>query len=555
MRPWHPPLVFTPHPWKGLLVLKLRIDPTVLGTSWAWNPGRGRMESGASWIQPLDHPAVDCTAITDQDSGATSIWVREVLPGHNFRRRRVQRHLRTTGYLHARTSAQTWPLDFVGVEIKPDRTVHLTTGERGTAPVYLSAAAGVLHGSWNMADVVQHVRRITYDVPETARLLALWFRYSRHTCFGDVHRLTERATAIFDGRPLSIAMPEPASHSHPRTLADDADVLGAYRRMLDGVLARHAIDPATTCAHVSGGVDSAVTGTHIAMHYPEQITASAMLLPGASGHQQRARRAEMIHRAGFSDDITVEADCRPPLHPAGARARGLFVNPYEEPYHEATSDLVNAMSAQGIRTVVTGIGGDEMVALTPSEAPREAVGPGHTATPWLGREARNALADAEWDMAPPTVVNEMTLLAVASAAPLLLDAGIWPLHPFADPHMIRFGEWLPYQWRAHKVLHRRRLAALGMPPHVVHPAMPENFTPVMHQAVTSTIADQLARLLAEGSPLIESELVDPDTLTLALNRIRDGEVHDTDDRLADVIAADLAFRAANSPSPLEKTCT
>lgn len=537
-------------------MLKLRIDPAGLGTSWAWNPGRGRMESGASWIQPLDHPAVDCTAVADPDSGATLIWIREVLPGHNSRRRRVERQRRTTGYRHARATALTWPLDFTAIEITPDRTVHLMTGERGTAPVYLSAAAGVLHGSWNMADVMPHVRSVAYDVPETARLLALWFRYSRRTCFRDVYRVTERATATFDGgHRISFAVPEPASHSHPRTLADDADVLGAYQRMLDGVLARHTIDPATTCAHVSGGVDSAVTGTHIAMRYPEQITASAMLLPGAGGHQQRARRAEMIRRARFSHDITTEANCRPPLHPSGQRARGWFINPYEEPFHEATATLINTMSARGIRTVVTGIGGDEMVALTPSEAPREAVGPGHTATPWLGRAARNALADADWDTAPPTVVNEMTLLALASAAPLLLDAGIWPLHPFADPDMIRFGEWLPYQWRAHKVLHRRRLAALGMPPHVVHPALPENFTPVMQQAVTTTIADHLARILADGSPLIESELVDPDTLTRALNRIRDGEVHDTDDRLADVIAADLAFHAANSPAPLENTCT
>lgn len=63
--------------------------------------------------------------------------------------------------------------------------------------------------------------------------------------------------------------------------------------------------------------------------------------------------------------------------------------------------------------------------------------------PWIGERARAAAADAETGTAPAAVVNEMTLTAQACAAPAFLRAGIWPVHPLADPALVTFGEWLP----------------------------------------------------------------------------------------------------------------
>ncbi|MFG2653399.1 asparagine synthase, partial [Streptomyces sp. NPDC048436] len=163
-----------------------------------------------------------------------------------------------------------------------------------------------------------------------------------------------------------------------------------------------------------------------------------------------------------------------------------------------------------------------------------------------GPVAREALMDVDGGTCPPAVVNEMTLLAMASAAPLLLEAGIWPLHPFADPDMIRFGEWLPRSWRSRKSLHRRRLTALGLSELVVEPPLPENFTDVMNTGIRTTLPAQVRRLLDQGSPLIDAKLVDADTLTKALTRIESGDIRTTDDRLADVVSADLAHRAAHN---------
>ncbi|MFI6093470.1 asparagine synthase [Streptomyces sp. NPDC051218] len=487
---------------------------------------------------------MDAVALTDRDTGQALIHVRERNAHRVGGGRRVLVELPSATFRQLRAELLAWPLDFVAIDFAPEGAVSVRASERGTAPLYLTANDGVLHGSWTTADLVKRLPRVDFHIPETARLLSLWFRYSHHTCFTGLYRLTERATAHYDGHgPVHFELPAPALHSKARTLADSADVLTAYGTMLDGVLDRHLYDPDTTSAHISGGFDSAVTGTHLSLRHPERITASAMTLPGPMGKQQRVRRAEMIRTGRFRTDITTLA--HPPLHPGGRRATGGYVYPYEEPYHEATAALVEQLTRAGIRTVVTGIGGDEMVALTPEEAPHQPVGPGHAMTEWLGPVAREALRDVDGDTCPPAVVNEMTLLAMASAAPLLLDAGIWPLHPFTDPDMIRFGEWLPQTWRSRKNLHRHRLTALGFSELVVEPPLSENFTDVMNTAIRTTLPAQVRRLLDEGSPLIDAKLVDADALNQALTRIESGNIRATDDRLADVVAADLAYRAAH----------
>ncbi|MEU3736055.1 asparagine synthase [Streptomyces sp. NPDC032198] len=527
-------------------MLKLRIDPIPASREaggWAWQ--NSRLECGSSWVAPLDHPAVDAVVLTDRDTGQSLIHVRERDARRAGEGRRAVVELSTAAFRARRAELLAWPQDFVAIDLALDGPLSISAGERGTAPLYLTAHDGVLHGSWTTADLVKRLPRVEFHPAETARLLSLWFRYSHHTCFTGLYRLTERATAHYDGHePIRFEQPDSALHSKARTLADDADVLGAYGSILDAVFDRHLYDPDTTSAHVSGGFGSAITGTHLALRHPDRITASAMLLPGEMGEQQRIRRAEMIDAGRFRTDITTPA--LPPLHPGGRRALGGYVYPYEEPYHEATAHLADQLAAHGIRTVVSGIGGDEMVALTPEEAPHQPVGPGHAMTEWLGPVAREALLDVDRDTCPPAVVNEMTLLAMASAAPLMLDAGIWPVHPFADPDMIRFGEWLPRSWRSRKNLHRRRLTALGLSELVVEPPLPENFTDVMNTAIRTTLPAQVRRLLADGSALIDAKLIDPDTLAQALARIEHGQIRATDDRLADVVAADLAYRAAHN---------
>ena len=131
------------------------------------------------------------------------------------------------------------------------------------------------------------------------------------------------------------------------------------------------------------------------------------------------------------DDITVDAAKQLPLNPECARRPGQADSPYEEPLFYPFSQLTAKLARAGATAVVTGLGGDELVALSQAEAPHLDLNRMPVMPPWLGQTAATLLEYADVGTAPPAPINSMTLLALESTAPPLLREGIWPIHPFA----------------------------------------------------------------------------------------------------------------------------
>ncbi|WP_230993405.1 hypothetical protein [Streptomyces endocoffeicus] len=233
-----------------------------------------------------------------------------------------------------------------------------------------------------------------------------------------------------------------------------------------------------------------------------------------------------------------------PLTADCARVRGERISPYEEPLHRPFTRLTEGLAEHGARVVVTGLGGDEMVALSQDEYPHKSMGEISDALPWVGRRARAALEYADDGIAPPAAVNSMTLLSLETTAPVLMRAGIWPLHPFADPGMVQLGEWLPMHWRELKQLQRRRLASLGLSPDVTESRVRESFAEVVQHSLTTHARQWFARMLTDGSPLFDDQLVDPDGLRLAVRRLAEEPYReDGDAQLLEVLDLHFAARA------------
>ncbi|MFJ8000777.1 hypothetical protein ACIQ7D_27210 [Streptomyces sp. NPDC096310] len=220
-------------------------------------------------------------------------------------------------------------------------------------------------------------------------------------------------------------------------------------------------------------------------------------------------------------DELVDAMTSLPLHPACLRVKGAAISPYEDPLHYPFALLTARIAAVGAHTVVTGLGGDEMVALTQEEYPHRAAGSMEDAEslPWTGHQVRWLSEFGDDGIAPPAAVNSMTLLSLESAAPVLLRAGLWPLHPFADADMVAFGEALPMDWRELKQLQRRRLASLGMSNDVTLPTERESFAEVVEHALIGHGTGLMRGMLRSGSALFEAGLVDPDGLRAGLEEL------------------------------------
>ncbi|CAI7977076.1 Asparagine synthase [Frankia sp. Hr75.2] len=521
----------------------LRLHLTPYGpVDWSWSDGVYATAEGASSIRPFAHPMVEDLAVTDGQR--TLIVVRERIAGRAPVAGGV-RMLDPAEFDTARSAAAAWPADFVMVETAPRMPVRVSAGACGTVPLYLAEDGTALHGSWDMADLQPYARVLS--TREAARLLAFRPRYGSETLFEGIRRLTERATAHYGGG-LYISYPEPALHRRPRALADGADVLGAFRDAIDTALDLRPLDQDTTAWHLTGGFDSGVIATRAAQRWPNQLTTAALLIGGPGREQQIRRRAQMRTRLPFSaHDTLVDALTEPPLHPGCARLQGEPISPYEEPLHHPFRLLTQALRAQGARVVVTGIGGDEMVAVSREEYPEtdppiDQVGQD---LPWLGSAVTDALAYADDAVAPPAVVNSMTLLSMETMAPVLLRAGIWPVHPFAHPGMVQLGEQLPYDWRELKQLQRRQLASLGLNEDVTHPVERESFAEVVQHTLTSYGPGLLADMLTSGSMLFDMGLVDPDRLADACTHLEDHALYDEtrDAKLIEVIHLHLATTA------------
>ncbi len=123
-----------------------------------------------------------------------------------------------------------------------------------------------------------------------------------------------------------------------------------------------------------------------------------------------------------------------PFDPSGARARGAFLAPHEEPYVEALDAAVAAAAVSGIRVVVTGVGGDELMSLRAWERRVQPAVDEDGAPCFLTNRLRDVLREsAQQPPAPVSVVSEPSLCAVACRSPTFLRAGCWPLSPLGTP--------------------------------------------------------------------------------------------------------------------------
>ena len=520
------------------MLTTLRIDPDA-PQDWAWDGTRYTAPSGGV-IEPYAHPMTEHAAVTD--GTRTAVILRERIRHRPDPRPGPVRV--TRGELDQVTAlARQWPADYLLIETERHRPVRVAAGAARTTPLYLAHSGGVLHGSWDMSRLRQFAAGL--NPKEATRMLAYHPRYSFETAFTGIWRLTERAVAAFSG-DLFIRYPEPVLHARPRGLADGADVLTAFASAIDAALGLRPIDPATTTFHLTGGLDSGSIATSAARRHPGMLNTAALVITGPGREHQLRRRSEILNRVPFGPrDIKVDTRERLMFGPDCDRTAGGLVSPYDEPLYAHMTELNTRIAAADARTVVSGLGGDEMVAVGSAESSQAALDKTENFDlPWLGLVARAALPYGDDQIAPPAMAGGITLLAAECVAPPLLRAGLWPVHPFTEAPLVTLGDQLPFHWRELKQLQRRHLATFGLSDDACNPRVRESFAELVEQSLIINGLPLLHRILDQGSPLIEAGLLDPDGLKAAVTELENGPYgEDPLSKLVEVITLDQAARA------------
>ncbi|XVQ11253.1 asparagine synthase [Spirillospora sp. CA-255316] len=519
-------------------MLTLRIDPNA-SSAWKWT-GTSYVTDDGGRVTPCAHPMVEQAAATD--GARTIIVVRERVPRRPAASPAPTK-VTATELDEITAAAQRWPVDHVLIETTPHRPLRVTAGAARSTPLFLAHQAGVLHGSWDMADLQPLAAGI--NPKEATRLLVYRPRYATDTPFSGIHRLTERATATFGG-DLVIRYPDPVVHARPRDLADGADVLAAFADGIDAALEARPLEPAATVCHLTGGLDSGSISTRMAHRWPDQVNTATLIIIGPGRRQQIRRRAEIRSRLRFGPrDLCLDTRDRLMFGPDCGRVRGELVSPYDEPLYQLFTDLNAQIAALGAHTVVTGLGGDEMVAVGSPESAQAAVDKAENFDlPWLGPRARAAIEYGDDGIAPPAMAGGITLLAAETVAPPLIREGLWPVHPFTHRALVELGDQLPFYWRELKQLQRRHLATFGLSDDACNPTERESFAELVEESMMVNGLPLLRRILHQGSPLCEAGLLDPDGLKSAVSELEAGHYREEPhSKLIEVITLDQATRA------------
>ncbi|MFD8787285.1 asparagine synthase-related protein [Kitasatospora sp. NPDC059599] len=282
------------------------------------------------------------------------------------------------------------------MEISPGQAIRIKTGPECTAPQYLAAEDGVLHGSWDLMNLRDHQDHNRLDHLAVTRHLALRARYTAATFWQDIRLLTERSTAHFgqDG-PLIIQFPEPAEHSRARSLQTGADPVPLFLDLLSRSVSRIPWKGSRTAVQLSGGMDSTVVALGLRTA-PEGagVTAGTVILDAERGVQQSERCSLILeHIASGWSSVTVRATDHLPYGPTSRYSRRTWISPYQDIYADALDTLSGRFTDHGVRAVFTGIGGDELMATTEAEDHGGWGGFERPDTPpWLGPAAKACTA-------------------------------------------------------------------------------------------------------------------------------------------------------------------
>lgn len=477
-----------------------------------WQCTDGRWHSAAGVIQPFTHPCLTTTV-----------------------------HQPAPGSLHLRiTSADG---DSLTLHTHPGRVI-VTAGIYATAPLFLALVGETLHASWRMADVAQHAEAWRLNDRHITRLLTRQHRYTADTPSQHVHRLTAGATALVTPSRITTQYPDPRPRiSQRRTLRPGIDPVAAFDSVIKTAMASYVPDHSGTVGvELSGGADSAnVALAARGLLADTPLYSVGLTLPAPADRRQTFRRLAFAFHFGLTD-TAIPAQAHLPFNPFGRRFAGPH-DPASSYYCEAFDAVARTAAARGVKVMLTGFGADELMHVPGPSIPA----PPHRPA-WLGPRALDALDQVNDGISPPTALAAPTLMACASHSPAYLDAGIWPVAPFANPAVGRFARQLPTEWANDKHVLRERLIRAGIPRTAVRPQVGEDFTPVMHLGMR-THALPLLEKLADDLVLVELGFVAHGPLRGALAQARN--TPEPDSALMDLLRLELGLRSLwhSKPQP------
>jgi len=312
-------------------------------------------------------------------------------------------------------------------------------------------------------------RQIDLDFKVLSEHLLHLVSLPQRTIFSKIKLLTERSVLIKSARGVRVRYPRPWP-----VLAKCSELkrpLFAFSKILEETLSKYwgkFKEDEKIGFEISGGVDSITPAGFYAKKSKKPLKAFSMLLPGEEGKSQREKLKKIEEFLGLEVNITPIAN----LFPLKSQLEACKPKPFypmREIYFEALEAMAQRAQKEGIKVIITGMGGDEAFIVDP----REKVG-------------------HKVDFPTPAVPYSV-LAANVARNNIYIAYDIWPVAPLAAPRFAMFCRSLPEKLRKDKKILREYQKKRGYPKTIYAPKINENFVSFFE----STLRDKTRGLLIE----------------------------------------------------------
>jgi len=255
-------------------------------------------------------------------------------------------------------------------------------------------------------------------------------------------------------------------------------------------------------------------------------------LPYEFGVSQMVKIADLKQRFSLSHTVQMSlGETAPsPLSRLFASSEPRPFYQHDSVYREAFETLAQYLESYGVKTVFTGIGGDELCAY--NEQPLLATGEGPAAQlersrkplwPFLNENFRAYYMESVQKI-PQERRNAVPIVATTSLAARLthnniyIEHNIWPVAPLADPRLFLYSQGLPLQYRANKNILRMYCTANQYPASLYNDTRNEHFGIFFMQSARQYYGLLLNRVL-ENSVLAKANFLKVDEVLEWFRRI------------------------------------
>lgn len=344
------------------------------------------------------------------------------------------------------------------------------------------------------------------------------------TLWNQVKILDERHTLELDvaKKNIIVTPPSPRSwHSSKEAPRSDPTLFKeVFDSHLDNFL--HKFQNLNSFAfEVSGGIDSATLPLYFAKKNKEvRPLLGSMVFPGNFGETQDEKLIILSEKTGFQvEKVAIVEDKNYPLSRFNKSYR-YFYN-FDEIYTEPLEELAGLLQSKGIKTVATGIGGDELFENTLSAEYQLRYGKNElkyrhqfSYPSFITSLAKKKYIEATPSQPPYPLPLLATSLHGANLARnnVYISHDIWPVSPYANVELYDFCQGLPAVYRANKNILRAFHEAFGFPKIIHSPKQNEYFGDLFERSFQSGAYDSMIENICQSSITRQLGLIDTDKL-------------------------------------------